>query len=763
MSRTIHADVRRVCEERGIKPDTGLQLAPLSADDVAAITSINGHTVSGVGIPYFDANGQPIRYGEEKSAFIRVKLLDEFWLNDKKDKEAKPRLAKYLQPTGSGTHIYFPRVKGLDFAAILSDVETELIITEGEFKAVAACQHGFPCIGLAGVWNWREKDDDEMPSLPTKELYSVAWSGRVVFIIFDADLGHNEQVYKAREELRTFLWTRGAHVYIVDLPVANDKVGLDDFLKTHGRAALRTLLDRATDGGLDAPGTQGYPHDLWGAPEVAPPLRRGMLPAALDAFAFASPQTLDPTALGFATIAACAMAASDNVRVRINETWLERACLWVALYGESGTGKSPVINAAAAPLEALSAKQSEDYAIKKADWGARKIADKNADLGPEPEREPRLLSHDATPAAASEVLKTTDHGIGIINDELSTVLASLDNARDSKHATERGPMLKLYDGGRNEIDRVMRGSVIVANWSASILGGVTTDLLAGIAKRTVADGMLPRCLLVQTQKLPPNPSLGSPEKSTYLAYKGIVRALVASRPTTPVEVALADEARSILGTAKMEWQQLASDVSGQYPRHAERINKLTGQAARLALMLMMIEACENPQRAIKYGEPNERAPQWTDITGLQMRRAVELLNLQVQHDRAFYRLQAKADVGAALALARQVGLWVLRERVTAFNQRSITHSLKAWTRDVDDRTKRDALVMLETLNWIGASNKRWYDYSGKIERGVQFTVNPLVHELFVARAEAARREAEAIKLTMTANFAQRRLEKEPRP
>ena len=73
----------------------------------------------------------------------------------------------------------------------------ELLITEGEKKALASTQAGFPCIGLVGVNGYKPKNRAAL--LPALE--SIAWKGRPVFIAFDSDVTSKAEVQAAESQL----------------------------------------------------------------------------------------------------------------------------------------------------------------------------------------------------------------------------------------------------------------------------------------------------------------------------------------------------------------------------------------------------------------------------------------------------------------------------------------------------------------------------------------------------------------------------------
>jgi len=151
---------------------------------------------------------------------------------------------KYESPRGRPNEIYLPP----EIHRSLADPGIELLITEGEKKALAAQQHGFCCLGLVGVWGWKPAKEERL--LPALE--GIAWRGRRVWIVFDSDIVRKPDVQNAESRLARALIHRGADVRVVRLPDGQPdlegrlpKMGLDDFLLAHGRDELRKLLEAA--------------------------------------------------------------------------------------------------------------------------------------------------------------------------------------------------------------------------------------------------------------------------------------------------------------------------------------------------------------------------------------------------------------------------------------------------------------------------------------------------------------------------------------
>lgn len=209
-------------ERSGLTTDTILKasLHSGSADEVRDILGYG--TGTGLVIPYtvaLNGSGPP---------FARVRI-------DHPGPDGK----KYRSPKGSTNRLYIPPI--LD-RTLLDDVACPLYVTEGEKKALKACQEGLACIGLAGVWSWRTKSSSGQTG-PLPDLDRIPFKGRKVYVVFDSDLATNEKVRHAEAALAAELAGRGAEVYRIPLPAgpSGEKVGLDDYLLTHSVEALCAL------------------------------------------------------------------------------------------------------------------------------------------------------------------------------------------------------------------------------------------------------------------------------------------------------------------------------------------------------------------------------------------------------------------------------------------------------------------------------------------------------------------------------------------
>jgi hypothetical protein len=128
---------------------------------------------------------------------------------------------------------------------IATDVNVPIYITEGEFKAAAACALvGLACLGLGGVDQWRATKRG-IEILPT--LKEIKWDNRKVVVIYDSDAATNANVVRAQKKLAEMLTALGAVPQIASLPGGpeGEKLGLDDYIVKYGKDALLEILQEA--------------------------------------------------------------------------------------------------------------------------------------------------------------------------------------------------------------------------------------------------------------------------------------------------------------------------------------------------------------------------------------------------------------------------------------------------------------------------------------------------------------------------------------
>ena len=158
------------------------------------------------------------------------------------------RKIKYESPVGGGNRAYLP--PGFD-----GSKGKQIVVTEGEKKALSAIAHGVNCLGLTGCWNWqkpRKRDDAGRgygPRHLIDDLTKISWANRDVIICFDSDVAEKHSVELAQQRLAEALAKRGANVRVARLPNGPDggKLGLDDAIVELGVHPVMEILEAAEE------------------------------------------------------------------------------------------------------------------------------------------------------------------------------------------------------------------------------------------------------------------------------------------------------------------------------------------------------------------------------------------------------------------------------------------------------------------------------------------------------------------------------------
>lgn len=189
-----------------------IHLAPAHYKDLKA-SGLSDETIKGAGIISVPSDQFHTKLGFKDigiASLMEIPFGDDYsrfkvWYQEGKDG------AKYLTRRDTENRLYLPS-KTLN---VLSDVSVPLYITEGEKKALKACQEGLNCIAITGLWNWKVKGSDDLIS----DFGKIALQGRKIVIIPDDDWIDNDKNGRAKNltqavsRLATALSLKGANVF----------------------------------------------------------------------------------------------------------------------------------------------------------------------------------------------------------------------------------------------------------------------------------------------------------------------------------------------------------------------------------------------------------------------------------------------------------------------------------------------------------------------------------------------------------------------
>lgn len=223
--------------QRGIDEKTAYELGFFTASKSTCKELLN-QDVGGLVIPYFSPTGElwTQRLRPFPDDWKHNESLRDYYLKE------NGKLPKFLSIKGAKNKPYLTPC--LDWQKISKKTSQDLIITEGELKAVVPCLNKIPTIALSGANNFVTTNDEGQPEfLP--ELEQIKWENRAVAICFDSDIITNLAVQYAAVKLANQLARRQANPFLVILPreLNGDKNGIDDFIAKHGIKAFKELVN----------------------------------------------------------------------------------------------------------------------------------------------------------------------------------------------------------------------------------------------------------------------------------------------------------------------------------------------------------------------------------------------------------------------------------------------------------------------------------------------------------------------------------------
>ncbi|MDE2103952.1 MAG: DUF3987 domain-containing protein [Patescibacteria group bacterium] len=450
--------------------------------------------------------------------------------------------------------------------------------------------------------------------------------------------------------------------------------------------------------------------DPWAVLEPPGPFPMAALPPVLRAFVTSRSAVVgaDRAALAWSAISACSAAVDARIRLRMqrHHFWTVPAAIWAALIGAPSTKKTPAIDAAWAPLQAIQGRDLGGHNIAVAEW--KSLPKEERARVPEPSPPRRLVTHDATMEAMQELLSKQDRGIGVLRDELAGWIGSMEKYAPGKgSAADRAFWLQCFNGGHFVADRVQRGTVVVNNLLATICGGIQPDRLRDFRNLT-DDGLWQR--FVPVILAPATIGADEPPDDTVEAYAVAIESLLRLPLTTyelaePAHLIREDVARRIFELESLE-------VLG--PRFAGFLGKLVGLWGRLALVFHVLTDPDKP------------------MIGRSCADAAATLLWQAVIPHAARVYTAMGAGGQDFEAVQSVAGYILTKRLDRFTMSEMTSNVRVCRgRSADD--VRKLLSPLEAGGWI-SPEREWQPNS--------WAVSAFVHARFAAQAEreAQRRE-----------------------
>ena len=442
---------------------------------------------------------------------------------------------------------------------------------------------------------------------------------------------------------------------------------------------------------LSTPYTGPLLFDPW-APYIVPAFPFDTLPPVLQQFVASQSVVIggDPSAMAMAVLAACSGALDHRFRLKMMKHggWYANPRLWVLLVGPPSYKKTPLINAACAPLEAYQDKVLHEYQIAMQGYEAAKERKEEALEKPAPP--PRYVVYDSTVEKLGEILARKPKGLLVKRDEVSGWIGAMEQyTRGGGAAANRAFWLKAYDGGGFAIDQISRGEMYVENLSVSLIGGIQPARLVQLQGLT-SDGLLQRLLPIML--MPGKLALDQPSDDE--GYRELIIALIEAKQQ---QLELSKEAVSKLDELRTYLHGLEQASTGLAAGFDTFVGKLAGVAGTLALILTVAD------------DPSAESWGFAGVSPATIEKVQSIIvDFLVPHAFEFYRTAEASTNGDRL---RQVASYVLTSGETRFTPSDFTRNV-ASMRNLSLREVNERVSPLVAAEWLdpdmrGLDNRSW--------------------------------------------------------
>lgn len=413
------------------------------------------------------------------------------------------------------------------------------------------------------------------------------------------------------------------------------------------------------------------------------PFPTDALPSPLREYVESSAHAIgcDPAYVALPLLSATAGAIGATCTIGLKGRWTEPAIIWAAIVGESGTHKSPAMDAALAFTRAEQHEAMRDHRE-----ALRAHAESESD-GPAP-KPARYFTTDTTTEALAGLLSDNPRGLLVAVDELCGWLGGFD--RYNKGGGDAPRWLELFGGRALLIDRKSSGTIYVARAVVSVCGSIQPGALRralGVAR--IEDGMAARLLYAMPPRRRKRWTEAEPDLVASQQLGQVFGRLFRLRGETnpkgdddPLQHWLSDD-------GKRAWIAF-------YNAHAARSENLTGPlaaaaskheayCARLALVIHRVRWAA--------GDPSLAHELAVDAESVNMAaRLVEWFAWEAE------RVYAMLDEGEADTRERELVEWIeLRGGVVSV--RDLTRGPRQYAKAEAARAALDALVRKGLAVW----------------------------------------------------------------
>jgi len=299
----------------------------------------------------------------------------------------------------------------------------------------------------------------------------------------------------------------------------------------------------------------------------------------------------DSSYLALPILSAAASSIGNSRCVQLKPGWTEPAVLWTAIIGESGTHKSPAMDASLHPIRRLQAKlvESFDHAIDA--W--LQLSREEKSKTPKPVCH-RIIVGDTTIEALTDRLADNPRGVLLARDELAGWIES-HNQYKGGTGGDTAHWLAMHRAGDLIVDRKSgdKQTIFVARAAVSITGGIQPAVLArSLGHEHFEDGLAARLLLAMPPRKAKKWTEAEISEADERSLSRIYHQLRQLNPDEDDDGGLPPFPVTLNKQAKRLWIEFFNDHAKEQTELtgdlAAAWSKLEGYCARLALIIHLL-------------------------------------------------------------------------------------------------------------------------------------------------------------------------------
>lgn len=397
----------------------------------------------------------------------------------------------------------------------------------------------------------------------------------------------------------------------------------------------------------------------------------------------------DASYLALPLLTAAASAIGNTRRIELKKGWSEPSILWSAIVGDSGTMKSPALEAALHPVKRRQEKALDTHTFALADYDGQKLTyekelaawKKKSAAGDPPEapEEPvlaRTWADDLTVEALASLLQSQPRGLLVACDELASWFGGFDRYAQASGG-DSARWLEMHGGRSMQVDRKTgdQKTIFVKRASVSVTGGIQPAVLQRALKPQHREsGLAARLLLANPPRQPKVWTESELDADQTEAIQRVIDGLYdlqgepnGQQEVIPIEVPLS-------AAAKRTWiafyNEHAEESAVETGDVAAAWAKLEGMAARLALVLQMVEDVQlGVSSSDISAESMRRGIRLVEWFKHETRRAYALFHVDAGEQELINKLEQKGGSMTVRELQRCGKRWGTNEKATEALQR----------------------------------------------------------------------------------------------